>query len=115
MPLAITMGDAAGIGPEIIAKAFLHSPQATRGWWVFHCACGELRTSFDDETCWPEGVQFECVGCGTWGHAACYPQAAQLAAAASATHPAPTILARRTVGAPITTGHTPMRVEDPTM
>ena len=35
------------------------------------------------------------------------------AAAASATHPAPTISARRTVGAPITTGHTPMRVEDP--
>ena len=34
MPLAITMGDAAGIGPEIIAKAFLHSPQATRGCFV---------------------------------------------------------------------------------
>jgi hypothetical protein len=37
------------------------------------------------------------------------------AAAAIATHPAPTISARRTVGAPITTGHTPMRVEDPTV
>ena len=34
MPLAITMGDAAGIGPEIIAKAFLHSPQSTRGCFV---------------------------------------------------------------------------------
>jgi 4-hydroxythreonine-4-phosphate dehydrogenase len=34
MPIAITMGDAAGIGPETIAKAFLHSPQATRGCFV---------------------------------------------------------------------------------
>ena len=34
MPLAITMGDAAGIGPAIIAKAFLHSPQSTRGCFV---------------------------------------------------------------------------------
>jgi hypothetical protein len=40
---------------------------------------------------------------------------AAAAAAASAAHPAPTISARRTVGAPITTGHTPMRVEDPTV
>ena len=31
------------------------------------------------------------------------------------THLAPTISARRTVGAPITTGHNPMRVEDPTV
>jgi hypothetical protein len=37
------------------------------------------------------------------------------AAAAITTHPEPTISARRTVGAPITTGHTPMRVEDPTV
>ena len=34
MPIAITMGDAAGIGPETIAKAFLHSPQATRACFV---------------------------------------------------------------------------------
>ena len=34
MPLAITMGDAAGIAPEIIAKAVLHSPQSTRGCFV---------------------------------------------------------------------------------
>ena len=40
MPLAITMGDAAGIGPEIIAKAFLHSPQATRGCFV----AGDVQT-----------------------------------------------------------------------
>lgn len=33
-PLAITMGDAAGIGPEIIAKAFRDVPQATRGCFV---------------------------------------------------------------------------------
>jgi hypothetical protein len=37
------------------------------------------------------------------------------AAAASATHPVPTISGRRTVCSPITTGHTPMRVEDPTV
>ena len=30
-PFLITMGDAAGIGPEIIAKAFAHSPQELRG------------------------------------------------------------------------------------
>ena len=40
---------------------------------------------------------------------------AAAAAAAIATHPAPTISARRTVGAPITIGRTPMRVEDPTV
>jgi 4-hydroxythreonine-4-phosphate dehydrogenase len=33
-PLAITMGDAAGIGPEIIAKAFRDEPHATRGCFV---------------------------------------------------------------------------------
>ena len=32
--LAITMGDASGIGPEIIAKAFIHSPQETHGCFV---------------------------------------------------------------------------------
>ena len=31
LPLAITMGDAAGIGPEIIAKAFRDAPEALRG------------------------------------------------------------------------------------
>ncbi len=41
---------------------------------------------------------------------------AAAAAVATATHPMPTISARRAVGAPIrTTGHTPMRVEDPTV
>ena len=40
MPIAITMGDAAGIGPEIIAKAFLHSPQSTRGCFV----AGDVQT-----------------------------------------------------------------------
>ncbi len=33
-PLAITMGDAAGIGPEIIAKAFLQAPQHMAGSFV---------------------------------------------------------------------------------
>lgn len=33
-PIAITMGDAAGIGPEIIAKAFRDSPDETRGCFV---------------------------------------------------------------------------------
>jgi len=33
-PIAITMGDAAGIGPEIVAKAFRDAPQATRGCFV---------------------------------------------------------------------------------
>ena len=30
-PLLITMGDAAGIGPEIIAKAFCGAPQELTG------------------------------------------------------------------------------------
>jgi len=34
LPIAITMGDAAGIGPEIIAKAFRDAPQATRQCFV---------------------------------------------------------------------------------
>ncbi len=33
-PLAITMGDAAGIGPEIVAKAFRDAPEVTRGCFV---------------------------------------------------------------------------------
>jgi len=33
-PIAITMGDAAGIGPEIIAKAFRDMPEALRGCFV---------------------------------------------------------------------------------
>ncbi len=33
-PLAITLGDAAGIGPEIIAKAFRDAPQVTSGCFV---------------------------------------------------------------------------------
>ena len=33
-PVAITMGDAAGIGPEIVAKAFRDASQATRGCFV---------------------------------------------------------------------------------
>ena len=39
-PIAITMGDAAGIGPEIIAKAFRDAPQVTRGCFV----AGDLAT-----------------------------------------------------------------------
>eukprot|EP01036_Dinobryon_divergens_P004054 gene4054-5354_t len=33
-PIAITLGDPAGIGPEIIAKAFREAPDATRGAFV---------------------------------------------------------------------------------
>ena len=33
-PIAITLGDPAGIGPEIIAKAFLHTPHAMRSCFV---------------------------------------------------------------------------------
>ena len=33
-PIAITMGDAAGIGPEIIVRAFLQAPDAVRGCFV---------------------------------------------------------------------------------
>ena len=39
-PVAITMGDAAGIGPEIIAKAFRDAPDDTQGCFVV----GELAT-----------------------------------------------------------------------
>jgi 4-hydroxythreonine-4-phosphate dehydrogenase len=34
LPLAVTMGDPAGIGPEIIAKVFRDAPDATRGGFV---------------------------------------------------------------------------------
>jgi len=34
LPIAITMGDPAGIGPEIIAKAFREAPDLTRGCFV---------------------------------------------------------------------------------
>ncbi|MCL1961149.1 MAG: 4-hydroxythreonine-4-phosphate dehydrogenase PdxA [Desulfovibrionaceae bacterium] len=33
-PIAVTLGDPAGIGPEIIAKAFRDAPEATRGCFV---------------------------------------------------------------------------------
>ena len=33
-PLAITQGDSAGIGPEIVAKAFRDAPDALRGCFV---------------------------------------------------------------------------------
>ncbi|QNP49721.1 4-hydroxythreonine-4-phosphate dehydrogenase PdxA [Diaphorobacter aerolatus] len=39
-PLAITQGDPAGIGPEIIAKAFRDSPDVTRGC----CVVGDVAT-----------------------------------------------------------------------
>jgi 4-hydroxythreonine-4-phosphate dehydrogenase len=41
-PMAITLGDAAGIGPEIIAKAFRDAPEVTRGCFVVGDA-GTLR------------------------------------------------------------------------
>ncbi|MGJ7544444.1 4-hydroxythreonine-4-phosphate dehydrogenase PdxA [Variovorax sp. LT1R16] len=34
LPIAITMGDPAGIGPEIVVKAFLQAPALTRGCFV---------------------------------------------------------------------------------
>lgn len=40
LPLALTMGDAAGIGPEIIAKCFRDAPQDMRGCFV----AGEVAT-----------------------------------------------------------------------
>ncbi len=39
-PIAITLGDAAGIGPEIIVKAFRDAPDLTRGCFV----AGDLAT-----------------------------------------------------------------------
>ena len=40
----------------LVRKLKRSHPQATRDWWCFHCACGELRTSFDDAADWPEGA-----------------------------------------------------------
>ena len=40
LPIAITMGDPAGIGPEIIVKAFRDAPQATQDCF----AVGDLAT-----------------------------------------------------------------------
>ena len=34
-PVAITLGDPAGIGPEIIGKAFRDAPEAARGGSTF--------------------------------------------------------------------------------
>ncbi|RYF75564.1 MAG: 4-hydroxythreonine-4-phosphate dehydrogenase PdxA, partial [Comamonadaceae bacterium] len=34
LPIAITLGDPAGIGPEIIAKAFRDAPELTQGCFV---------------------------------------------------------------------------------
>ncbi|MFY8044717.1 MAG: 4-hydroxythreonine-4-phosphate dehydrogenase PdxA, partial [Rhodoferax sp.] len=34
LPIALTLGDAAGIGPEIIAKCFLQHPEAVQGCFV---------------------------------------------------------------------------------
>jgi 4-hydroxythreonine-4-phosphate dehydrogenase len=39
-PIAITLGDPAGIGPEIIAKAFMYEPELTQGCFVL----GDLAT-----------------------------------------------------------------------
>ncbi|MEO8858245.1 MAG: 4-hydroxythreonine-4-phosphate dehydrogenase PdxA, partial [Burkholderiaceae bacterium] len=39
-PIAITIGDPAGIGPEVIVKAFRDAPQLTRGCFV----AGDVRT-----------------------------------------------------------------------
>lgn len=50
-PLAITIGDPAGIGPEIIAKAFREAPGATYGCFVV----GELQ-------CMRRGSQWASVG-----------------------------------------------------
>lgn len=42
-PIAITMGDPAGIGPEIVAKAFRDAPESTRGCFV----AGDVSTMRD--------------------------------------------------------------------
>ena len=59
-------------------------PEATADWWCFYCKCGETCTSFDDQSvCAPEGEQFECVGCGNWGHLECYADYAAASVAGS--------------------------------
>ncbi len=51
LPIAITMGDPAGIGPEIIAKAFRDAPDITRGCFV----AGDV-ASLRRASAWTAGV-----------------------------------------------------------
>lgn len=55
LPIAITLGDPAGIGPEIIVKAFRDAPEATRGCFV----AGDVAT-----------VRVACLALASPGHLA---------------------------------------------
>ena len=41
-PLLLTMGDAAGIGPEIVLRAFLQGQAAGPWWWAIRQCCSAL-------------------------------------------------------------------------
>ena len=53
-PLAITQGDVAGIGPEIVAKVFRDDPGLTQGvsWWVHWTPCAGPRAGWRSRARW---------------------------------------------------------------
>jgi 4-hydroxythreonine-4-phosphate dehydrogenase len=53
MPIALTMGDPAGIGPEILVKAWKKSPQITRACFVV----GDVQVMRQACVLWGEGLQ----------------------------------------------------------
>ena len=61
--------------PLLVRRVKTAHPVDAKDWWCFSCACGQMCTNFDaDEETSLEGEQFECVGCGLWGHLDCYPE-----------------------------------------
>jgi hypothetical protein len=75
-PLLITMGDAAGIGPEIIAKAFRDAPAEMAGcaWWVMWRRCDAIRRWWHRRWPFPWHTLKACPTCRACRRAAspCY-------------------------------------------
>ena len=87
--VACNCGD--GQSPHVGVPALMRAVRAAEPdaaeWWCFECACGEATgaTNLDDDDAQPAGgEQFECSGCGSWGHVACYPKYAEAAEASAA-------------------------------
>ncbi|MCG2591273.1 4-hydroxythreonine-4-phosphate dehydrogenase PdxA [Ramlibacter sp. XY19] len=88
-PLAITMGDPAGIGPEIVAKAFRESPALTQGCFVVgdvacmrRGAAGKLPVAVIDQVADVHQVPPNCIPVLQAGPSLPPPAVGQLSAAA---------------------------------
>ena len=63
LPIVITLGDPAGIGPEIIAKAFRDAPDTVRGCFVagdvatLRCAPPRCRAIRKSACRWPKSTR----------------------------------------------------------